>query len=101
MANGEIANGEWWRIGGIGSSLFAIGYFAIPYPLIDRAENGPSVRIEHLDPHAIAVGEERGFRRAEPDRLDRPELGDAGIADATLGDRPAGTTVGIAVGHRS
>src|SRR6266704_1008305 len=58
--------------------------------LVDGAENRVALRVQHLDAHAVAELEERSLRRAVPDGLDRAELGDAGIADAALGDRPAG-----------
>ena len=49
--------------------------------------------VHHLDPDRVAMGQEGGLGGAAQDRLDRADLGDAGIAQAALGDRLAGAAV--------
>jgi hypothetical protein len=79
----------------------ARGGIAIPRVLIDGAEDRSALRIEHLDAHPVAERQERRPGRAEPDRLDRVQLRDAGIGDAVFGDRPTATAIRIAIGDRA
>src|SRR5271154_5642238 len=49
-------------------------------PLVDRAEQAPALRIEHLDPDPVAEGHERCARLAGFELLEHPPLGEAGGA---------------------
>src|SRR5690606_5329070 len=70
------------------------------YALLDRAEDRAAVGVAHLDAHRIAEPQERRLRRSGLDRLDGPDLGDAGEAHAAFLDRLAGATVEL-VGNGS
>src|SRR4051812_14236526 len=69
--------------------------------LLDRAEDRVAALVLHLDADRVAEIEERRRRVAGADGLDGALLGDAGVAEAALGDRLAGRAVGILVRHRA
>src|SRR5690554_5433515 len=68
--------------------------------LLDGAEDRMAGLVLHLDAHDVAEAHERRLRPALLDRLDGADLGDAGIADAALGDRLARPAVEL-VRHRA
>src|SRR3954451_2173542 len=57
--------------------------------LLDRAEDRAASLVLHLDPDRVAEAEEFGRGLAVPDGFDGAHLGEAGIAAAPFGDRPA------------
>ena len=69
--------------------------------LLNRAEDRVVVVIAHFDPHRVAVFQEGRLGRAAQDRLDRADLGDAGVAQAAFADRLARAAVGVAVRDRA
>src|SRR5262249_41755375 len=85
--------------------LRSLPFCSFPLPrvathvLLDRAEDRVAFGVAHLDPHAIAEFEVWRFRRAEANGLDGTLLGDAGIAQAALGDRQARIALGVTVRH--
>ena len=69
--------------------------------LFDGAEDRVALGVAHLDPHRVAGAQERRLGRAGGDGLDGADLRQAGVADAALADRLAGTAVLAAVGDRA
>src|SRR5437763_1102830 len=69
------------------------------HPLVDGAEDRKPGAIPHLDPHPVAEAQERRHRLALDDRFNHAHLGNAGIADASLLDRPPRSAVLAAVRH--
>ena len=71
----------------VSSPVSSVGLFARSH----RKSNDPSVL--HLDAHRIAELHERGRWLAVADRFDHADFGDAGIAEATFGNRLARSAI--------
>src|SRR4051812_46358973 len=69
--------------------------------LLDHPEDRVARFVVHPDADGVARLEERRLRRAFEDGLDGADLGDAGIAEAAVGDRLAGAAIGVTVGDRA
>src|ERR671914_2698160 len=67
--------------------------------LLDGAKDRTVIRVLHFDPDRIAEPHEGRLRLARADGLDRAELRDATVAEATFRDRAAWAAIRVLVRH--